>query len=298
MVMSQTEVLAGEICLPLRYHETESFTAVHTASFDAIGEELPTGDLVPARWLDGRALVLVSALRHRTVTWRQGEGPTHQLAPYAEIMVAALVTEGPRSPLRALLEMAPQFRSPLAGFVLYLPVTSRQARDLGLRQWGFPKFVADISFVLTPQAQSVTVAEGGRDVLSLTVRPGGRISTDTKPLILYSVLDEHLVKTVCPSWMRIEQRTGRNLGELHLGEHEVGQRLQGLDLSTAPVIVTHSLDNHGTLPAGIELGSARPYVGYHGANRAFGHYTVQHPDTDPLDQYVPATGTRRTSRSS
>jgi hypothetical protein len=278
--------------------DTQSFAALHTASYDAVARLLPSGDLMPARWLDGRALVLVSALRYHTITWGDRDEPTHRLLPYAEVMVAALVTEGCRSPIRALLELVPQFRSPVSGFVLHLPVTTRQARDVGRRLWGLPKFVADMSFVLTPQTQTVTVADGGRDVLSLAVHLGGRLTTDTKPLILYSVLDGQLIKTACPSWMRAEQRTGRNLGELILGDHEVGQQLQALEVLTAPVMVTHSLDNRGILPAGSPTGPARPYVGYQGAARKRGDYTVQYPDTAPIDQYASVTAGRSASSSS
>jgi hypothetical protein len=289
IIMSQIKDVTGEVSLPLSYHDAQLFAAVHTASYDAVAQQLPTGDLTPARWLDRRALVMVSAARYHTITWGGRDEPTHRLLPYAEVMVAALVTEGTRSPVRALLELVPQFRSPVSGFVLQLPVTTRQARDVGRRLWGLPKFVADMSFALAPQTQAVTVAEGGRVILSLTVRLGGRLATDTKPLVLYSVLDGQLIKTVCPSWMRVDQRTGRDLGELALGEHEVGQRLRELDLSTAPVMVTHSLEHRGILPAGSPIGPAHDYVGCHGHARKLGHYTVQYPDTDPLDQYAPVT---------
>jgi hypothetical protein len=50
-------------------------------------------------------------------------------------------------------------------------------------------------------------------------------------------------------------------------------------------VVSVALTNRGTLPAGRAIGPAREYLGYLGADREVGRYTVAYPGTAPLDQY-------------
>lgn len=273
--------------LPVYYHENQLFASVHTASYDAVAAELPSDLIAPVRWLDGRALVAVHAFRYTAVTAVTPDASTMRRAPYGEVVVSAVVSRGPAP--RAL----PLLGRP-RGFVLQMPVTTKQARDGGLQLWGYPKFVADMDFAEEGAVRGVEVSEAGSPILTLTVRPGGRVLADRRPLVSYTSLHGRLLETSVPASGHVRIRVGSGAGHLDLGEHPVAERLRRLRIAAESVAVYSYLDHHSTLPAGVPIGPAREYEGYAGAEREIGRYTVSYPGTAPLDQYEPATGPQLT----
>ncbi|QNN53796.1 acetoacetate decarboxylase family protein [Nocardioides mesophilus] len=275
-------VSVGEsrVSLPFFYHDNDVFISVHTASLEAVTAELPAEAICPVRWVDGRAMVAVTAFRYHAVTWTGGDGSTGSLVPYGEISVAAVVSVGESA--RAL----PLLRREQPGFVLHLPVTTAQARDGGRELWGFPKFVADMDFTEDPTFRRVELSEGGVPVLRLTERPAGPVLPDRRSMVAYSVLDGQLLETTVPVLGHVQARFGSGGGELELGRHQVADRLRALDLSPKPVAVFSYLSHRSILPAGRPIGTARPYAGYRGVDAPLGRFTVSYPGTPPLDQYA------------
>ena len=268
--------------LPIFYHDNDVFSSVHTASYEAVLAALPTDMLQPVRWLNGHALVAIFAFRYHTITFAGGDGTVGHLAPYGEVSVAALVTIG--SAPRAL----PLLQSRLGGYVLALPVTTAEARDVGLGLFGFPKFVADMDFEEQPSLRRVQVSEGGSSVLTLTVRPRGPVWVERRPRPAFSTLNDELLETIIPVLGHMQVRFGGHAGQLQLGDHEVADGLRQLEISPTPVSAISYLDHRSLLPAGRPIGPARGYHGYAGADRSFGRFTVSYPHTAPVDQYAPA----------
>ena len=180
----------------------------------------------------------------------------------------------------------------LEGFVLHLPVTTREACVLGRDIFGLPKFVADMDFSESPDSRSVTVAEGGDEVLALTVRSGGAVFTDRAPFTMYSVLDGRLLQTVTERWGHSQFRGGGASGRLAVGDHPVGRGLRDLGVSAEPLLVLNNLDLRVILPAGTPVGKAGDHHGSSGCDRARerGRFTVAFPGTGRLDQYRITTG--------
>jgi hypothetical protein len=212
------------------------------------------------------------------------------LAPYGEVSVAAVVTRGPAHRLLPVLNPRMQV------FVLHLPVTTLEARDVGKVLWGFPKFVADLDFVEHPTVRQVSVSEDGRHVLTLALRPGGLVLPDHRPHVVYTVLGGELVETVVPMSGYRQIRLGRRSGRLELGDHPVGRDLARLEVSPAPLACFNYVTHRCVLPAGSGIGPARDFRGYAGRERPLGRYTIRYPDSPPLDQYagaaLPATAAR------
>jgi hypothetical protein len=284
------EVEAGgrRFHLPLHYHDDEFMASLHTASYDAVAAELPSEAIRPARWRDGRALVSVAAFRYDAVSVRDSAGAVSWLRPYAEVSVAAVVTLG-QAP-----RMLPVLHPRLHVFVLHLPVTTREARDVGTL-WGFPKFVADLDFVEQPRARQVSVAEDDQLILRLTVRPSGVALPDHHPHVCYTAHDGELVETVVPMTGYRQIRLGRGAGRLALGSHPVARRLARLDIAPEPLAVFNYLTHRTLLPAGRGVAPARPYRGHPGSERPLGRYTVRYPDATPLDRYAPDADTPGTT---
>ncbi len=265
---------------PIYYNHTEGFWAVFPASFDAVAEILPAEALQPSRWLDGRALVIVAAMRYRDVTVLSVDGSTDNLAPYGEILVGAFVgyRRSPRvNPFGAQ-----------SAFVLHLPVTTREACEGGRSIWGFPKFVADMDFVEDEHTRAVTLGEGGADIFTLRVHPRGPVLHDRAPLTAYTSLRGDLVETRMPMSAHGSIRPGG--GQLLLGEHPVAESLRALDVRPKPLFTGSYLDQRMILPVGRPVGPAGPYEGYRGADRAVGRYTIAYPTAAPVDQYASLVG--------
>ena len=224
---------------------------------------------------------MVQAFRYHEVTWTGPDGSQGQMLPYGEISVAAAATVGPAPPVLPLLQPR------LAGFVLQLPVTSREARDGGRDVYGFPKFLADMDFTEAPDSRQVRLSEGGRDILSLTVSTGGPVLPDRRPLVAYSVEDSHLWETVVPVLGHVQARLGGRTGHLEFGDHEVARGLRALDISASPLAVFNYLDHRSILPGpSRSVGSARPYPTFPGRDDELARYTVRYPGTPALDQYA------------
>jgi len=272
--------------LPAFHHRADCFFSAHLASYDAVRELLPSEDVQPLRWFDGRAAIELVVLRYGDATTIV-DGEVARLAPYAELVVAAAVSRHPVPPGLPLL--APELFE-VGSFVLDLPVTTAEARDLGRAGFGLPTFVADMEFLDAPTRQSVTVGESGRHLLTLGVRPGGRLMRVRRPWILYSSLGGALLETHVSTTGWRHGRTGTHAAELALGEHPVAQRLRDLEASTDPLLSATYLGLRTILPAGRPVGSARPWPGHAGADRVGGRYTVDYGGTGPVHQDAAAIG--------
>jgi hypothetical protein len=217
------------------------------------------------------------------------------MLPYGEVMVAALVSRRPAPPLMPFL--APQSTGLGAGaFVLHLPVTTREARDAGRMVFGYPKFVADVEFEDAIETCRARLDEGGRHILTQTIRPAGQTSVLSAPLTLYSVLDGELISETVPMVGLRQRRLGRGGGSLELGDHQVADELRGLDINPEPFLTTRVTGLRLSMTPGRPVGSARQYLGYIGEERDLGRYLIAYPNAAPIDQYAPFAPTAGSGR--
>ncbi len=269
-------VVAGRVVeLPAFYHRVDCFFSVHLASYDAVREALPSREIVPVRWFDGRAAIEVAALRYLDVT-AAADGGAVRLEPYAELLVSPLVSRHVLPPGVAMLASE---HLKVGSFVADAAVTTSEGRDLAREGFGFPAFVADLAFLDAPKEQAVAVSEGEQPVLSLRVRPGGRMIRVHQPWVLYSSLGGALLETRSPATGWRLGRSGRRAASLTLGDHPVTQRLRDLELDTESLASATYLGLRRILPAGHAVASARPWRGYAGEEREEGRYVVDHGGT-------------------
>lgn len=277
--------------LPIYYHDNDVFGSVHLASYEAVAASLPSEVIRPVRWIDGRAIVTVLALRYNAATWRGPDGTSGLGIPYGEVSIAAVVSAG--SAPRVL----PLLANRAGGCVLHMPVTSRQARDGGRQLFGFPKFLADMDSMEGSGIRQVRVSEAGQLILTLTLHPAGRVALDRKPFMSYSALDGQLLETRVEVVGHVRTRFGSAGGELALGRHEVAEQLRRLAISPSPLEVLSYLDHRSMLPAaGGTTGPARAYLPYPGGDDELAQYTISYPGAPVEDRYA-ALRTARASPS-
>jgi hypothetical protein len=275
------QVGAARFTLPITYHRSEQVVSVHAIAFEAARAVLPTDALHPVRLPDGHALLGVTAARYLEGT-AEGMDP-HDL-PYGETMIMVFVTTTPSPPLVPIVRgMLPGTgKPPMGGFLLHLGTTERAGRDLG-RALGYPAFVADFAFEDDVHERRVRVSEGGREILRQTVVTRGRVTTDRRPTVLYTVRGEELLETVSPCSGYLQQRMGSGSGSLERGDHPVADVLRTLEPSPTPLVTRSYLNLRLIIPAPRVVGAARPYTGYAGGEQEHGKYAIRYPDGSAID---------------
>ncbi len=238
LIFERVEVDAGEFELPILYFREDSFVLFFTADEQRLRDALPSPEMHPVTVGRGRGVVAVAAFNYVETT----------IGPYGELAVAVPVVYGRRPlPLLPLLREAN-----CKGFgmmVLQLPVTTQMARDAGRSVWGYPKFVADMDFLVTPERLKCELREGERLILRVEVRRGGILRRDNRPLVTYSVKDGNLVKTVIPQ-RAVYMTDIFPDGFVELGEHPVAESIAKLGLSSRPFASRVYLYRPAVLPAG------------------------------------------------
>jgi hypothetical protein len=273
---------------PALIHRGESFSAVFAADRDAVraalaGTARSGTALHPVTWSDGRALIMIQAVRFHEITSQHLDGPTLAAWPYGEVVIGPLVTRRPSPPMVPLLAGAPGI------FPLAMPVTTREARDAGVAM-GLPKFIADLDFDDEVTMRGVRAAEDGAEILDLTVDVDGPMPPRVMRQPWYSVVDGQLWETMARThaYMRIQvgSRASR-AARLELGTHPVADELRRLKLDDRPVATAVVVQVRGIMPAPKAIGPAEARRAYIGQEKPFGRYTVRYPHTDPVDQYGP-----------
>ena len=236
----------------------------------------------PVRWIDGRAIVTVLALRYNAVTWSAPDGTSGHGIPYGEVSIAAVVAVG--SPPRVL----PLLGNRAGGFVLHMPVTSRQARDGGRQLFGFPKFLADMDFTEGSGIRQVRLSEAGQEILTLTVHPAGRIRLDRKPFMSYTALDGQLLETRVQGVGHVQTRFGSAGGQRPSASMRSLNSSRRLEKHRpTPLEVLSYLDHRSVQPAaGGTTGPARAYLPYPGADNELARYTITYPGAPTEDRYA------------
>lgn len=276
------QVADTRLLLPAEYHRSEAVTAIFSADAEAVRETLPSEALRLVSAGRGRCAYVVAALRHHEATIRAEDGGPLVARPYGELAIGPLVTMGGFRRPFALLRPGPM-PAGIGLLVQHMPVTTREARDLGRALWGYAKFVADMEFAEQEDDRTVTVSEGGEQVLTLTATSRGALKLERSLTTLYSVLDGTLIRTELPTLAYARRRRGG--ATLTFGPHPVGADLRRLDISGTALGVEVSPLQRLLLPIGVPAGDAMAMEGYGGSDRERGAYRVSYPGLPAVDQY-------------
>ena len=256
-----------ELELPVLYFRDDSSGALFTADLGRLRAAMPSPNLHPVPHKPGRGLVYIGCYDYLDTS----------VGPYGEVAVAVPAVYGRRPPpvLPAIFEGRwPGF----GAVILHLPVTTRLTRDGGRVQWGYAKFVADMSFQSTPEFQECRLEEGGRLILRLRVVKRGPPLPDRRPLVTYSVKDGALLRTTILQSAIVRTALGTGGSFLELGDsHPVATSIRDLGIDLRPVMTRSYLDRSAILQEGkvVEQG-VRPLEGYLGAEREAGELLTTH----------------------
>ena len=227
--VAQHETALGglKFLVPVFYQDLTSMNAVFTASTERVAELLPHPDLHPVELRRGRCLLSVTALEYR----RSGIGP------YNELAIAASVAFGRRA-IRLLDAVAAVMRHAFSLHIFQLPVTTEPALIGGVELYGYPKFLADITFTRGEKHLACTLAEGGARILSLVGQDLGRYRPATLHATTYSMKGQTLLRTAIEfDKLESAETLRRGAATLEIGsEHRVARQLASLDVDPRPVL--------------------------------------------------------------
>jgi hypothetical protein len=212
--------------LPVFYRDAASMTATFLASTRHVRRLLPLGAMHPVEMVPGRCLVGFSAFEYRCC----------DIDPYNELSISVPITFGRRSVPGATL-LAQMARRRFSAYIWQLPVTTEIARWGGVQMYGYPKFIADISFRRAGGMRVCSLAHDGVSILELR---GRELDASPQPLLrfeTYSVKDGiPLRANVVTRPIRMAQSFARSAAELQIGAgHEIGRTLRELELGSRPV---------------------------------------------------------------
>jgi len=254
--------------LPINYYRDDSFLLFYTADPQRVKNLLPSNNLHPILLPGNRTIAGVAVFNYIDTT----------IGSYGEVGLVIPVVHSTKAP-RTLLPAIIESRYPGFGIlVMHLPVTKTIARDAGRGQWGYTKFVADMTFTITPEFMECNMKEEDKEILTIRVARKGIPVRDRKPLVTYSVLNGNLIKTVIPQTGSFRLSISPKDSFLTLGDHPVAESFYNLGLGRSPLLSRCYLERSAILPAGevIETG-VRPLDGYFGKNRE-GKHEIKYQD--------------------
>lgn len=159
---NHVELSSGRrVGLPVRYLDWTGIVAHFPAPASAVRRLLPGKALAPVLIAPGTAIISIAAIEYRRIA---------EIAPYNEVAVMTPVLYKPIVNLPALPFFFPRMFESFGFFVLNMPVSTEESRELGVKVWGYPKFLADISFEEIDNARRCRVQLEGKDFLSLEVQ--------------------------------------------------------------------------------------------------------------------------------
>lgn len=166
----------------------------------------------------GRAIVGLAFVRYEDT----------DLDAYNELAVSVLVRPHDARPSSARAKALEVLGNRARVYIHHLPVNQTFTLEAGRRIWGYPKFMADIEIAEGPGVASCTLGQGGRRILTLTVREGGALRLPTPSLPTYSFLDGVLRLTPWELRGPVKGRIGG--ASLALGDHPLADELRTLGL--------------------------------------------------------------------
>ena len=251
--------------LPILYYRDDLFLLFFSADFGRVKALMPSDKLHPVKMPSGRAMIAVAAFNYLETS----------IGPYGEVGVVLPAVYGKRPPLPVVPGLLEASYPNFGVLVLHLPVTKIVARDAGRGEWGYPKFVADMRFVNTPEYHQLEMGEDGSNIMTMRVMKKGVALRDSKPLITYTVKDRKLIKTTIPQIGMHRDAIMPSDSFLKLGDHPVAKSLKELDISNKPVLSRYFVERSGILPSGEVIEeNVRPNEGYLGRDRKAEYTTV------------------------
>jgi len=230
--------------LPVFYYDNTSITAIYTASTNKVKKLLPYPSMNPIEMFPGRCMVAFTAFEYRKT----------DIDPYNEFSIAFLIAfDRVQVPgLTALWQMA---RRCFTAYVWKLPVTTEIARFGGVELYGYPKFLADITFERSSGWIGCRLSEKGENILNLKGKVLPTARGKITRFVTYSITEGiPVTANVVVDPVKFAQSRDGQSAILELGaKHPIASVLKEIQLSAGPVMYQFSPVTEAVLFGGKNL---------------------------------------------
>ncbi len=252
--VSQVELKtsSGYAKFPIFYYETSVFMAFFWADFAGTEKALSGTPFKPLKFFNGKALSGIAWYEYRHT----------DIGSYNEVGLAvATYAPGEKPPLLYLPQfMKSSAHRKLGFYILDLPVTTDIANAAGTEIWGFPKFVTEIELDFGEKTFKGVIADPdkkGNGMVTLSGSFGGGLISPAMDLVLYSTLDDEILRTVVNIKADFKAYLRNNL-ELKVNEsgHRMAENIAGLGIKNKkPFLVQVSHVFNSRLNLGEKMGA-------------------------------------------
>jgi hypothetical protein len=206
--------------VPVRYYDLSAIAAYFPAPADKVRQFLPSDKLKPVLLTPGTAVISLAAFEYREIA---------DIEPYNEFGINVLVQYQPAVNIPLLPLLFPKWFSRSGMYVRHLPVTHEYARDGGVEGWGYPKFLADITFEDLGESVRSQLRAEGKDIVTLEVEklPARSQRMD---VYTYTVREGELLKTRFELQGLSAMSRSRGGASYILGDHTVADELRALSM--------------------------------------------------------------------
>ncbi len=198
---------------PLRYYDFLRMVAYFPASTKKLKKYLPSKNLKLLKPFPGMSILFIAVFEYRDIS---------NLEPYNEVGIGIPV------------ELKTQKKKYQGSYMIHLPVTTEEARKIGVEFSGFPKFIADITFEDTEHTKICKLVHENKEILSIEFR---KLDTDFRSIESnsFTVKGNKLLRTPV-SIQSLYGMTRQKRGvSLTLGDHPISEELKELLLNTESV---------------------------------------------------------------
>ena len=215
----------ARIGLPVRYYDWSWINALFPAPAAKVQRLLPSKKMKPVLAMPGIAMVALTAMEYRKIA---------DVAPYNEFSIAIPVQFEPTFNIPGL----PLFFHPLLSprryrkfgmYVHHLPVTTQTARDFGVEIWGYPKFIAEISFEDVGEMRRCQLCAEKKNIVTLDIKKSA-----TKPRSInfytYTVKDGKILRTLVQTQGEYSITRFPGGASYTLGDHPIAEELKALGM--------------------------------------------------------------------
>jgi hypothetical protein len=224
------------LALPVRYFDYASISAVFPASAAQVRRLLPSDRLRLVSLLPGTTAVYLAAMEYRHFSAR-ADGAENE--PYNEVAVMFPVQRASAANVPLLPLLMPERYPTFGWYVHRLPVTTELALDGGILAWGFPKFLAEITFTESDRTRSCRLRADGKEILTLEVE---KVPARPRRMVehLYNIKDGEILRTPFEFQGEYGTATLRGGASYTLGDHPIADELRGLKMGHVALMREYS----------------------------------------------------------
>jgi hypothetical protein len=220
----------AHIGLPVRYYDWSWMSALFPAPVAKVQRLLPSNKLKPLLLIPGTTMVALAAFEYRKIS---------AVEPYNEFTISVPVQYDPTVnvpglPLLFHPVLSPQWYRKIGMYVHHLPVTTQAARDFGVEIWGYPKFIAEISFEEAGEMRRCRLRAEGKDIVSLEVK---KMSTKARPISFYTytIKNGQILRTLIQTEGQYSITRFPGGASYVLGDHPIAGELKALEMGKTAV---------------------------------------------------------------